>query len=153
MPEATIRAQIYVILSGVTDIGKTYDYERWAADWGTFINFFKTTIGGVDQVRGWEIGRRSATEKKIVIGIGAASQEKTHVFVIRGFLGVNDASATEKTFNALIEAIAKAFRTNKTLNGTATNHDYIQAEVIDTRMFGGVLCHHAELTLTVYERI
>ena len=71
MPEAAIRTQIYTILGGVTNIGQVYDYERWAADWVTFINLFKTTIGTVDQIRGWEIGRRSATEKKLVLGIGA----------------------------------------------------------------------------------
>jgi hypothetical protein len=153
MSESAIRAQIDAILSGVTNIGKVYDYERWASDWSTFIGFFKTTISDVDQIRGWEIGRRSYAEKKVVIGVGSSSHEGTHVFIIRGYLGVNDASATEKTFNALIEAVAAAFRTNKTLNGTAKDHDYIQAEVIDARMFGGVLCHYSELSLTVYERI
>lgn len=82
-----------------------------------------------------------------------SSHEKIHTFIIRGFLRIKDASATEKIFNALIEAIATAFRSNKTLNSTAQDHDFIQAEVIDSRTFGGVLCHHAELILTVYERI
>jgi len=153
MPESTIRTQIYTILSAVTDIGKVYDYDRWAAEWAAFINFFKTTISGIDQIRGWEISRRSSGEKKVVIGIGSSSHEKPHVFIIRGYLGLNDAAATEKTFNILIEAIATAFRSNKTLNGAARDHDYIQADVIEARIFGGVLCHYAELSLTVYERI
>ncbi len=153
MSESTIRAQIYAILNGLTDIGKVYDYERWAADWNVFINLFKATVGGVDQIRGWEISRRSVKEEKIVLGIGASTNEITHGFLIRGYMGINDASATEKTFNALIEAIAAVFRSNKKLNNTARDHDFIQAEVIDTRMFGGVLCHYAELSLTAYQRI
>lgn len=153
MSESAIRTQIYTILSNVSNIGKVYDYERWAADWVAFINLFKTTVGGVDQIRGWEIGRRSMNEKKIVIGIGSLSHEKTHGFLIRSYMGVSDAAATEKTFNTLIEGIATAFRTNKTLNGTAKDHDYIQAEIIEHRTFGGVLCHYAELSLAVYERI
>lgn len=153
MPESAIRTQIYTILNAVTDVGKVYDYERWAADWSTFINLFKTTIGAVDQIRGWEIGRRSVKEERITLGISSSGNEKNHGFLIRGYMRVNDAEASEKIFNALIEAIATAFRGNKKLNDTARDHDFIQAEIIEFRLFGGVLCHYAELNLTVYERI
>jgi hypothetical protein len=153
MSEANIRTQIYTILSSVTNIGKVYDYERWANDWATFINFFKTTIGGIDQIRGWEISRRSAPEKQVGISSGTGKYERAHSFVIRGYLGVKDADATEKTFNALIEAIATAFRGNRKLNGTAERHDLIQTDIIEPRMFGSVLCHYAELSLTATERI
>lgn len=153
MSESAIRAQIYAILSGVTDIGKVYDYERWAVDWNTFINLFKTTIGEADQIRGWEIGRRSAKEEKTVLGIGDDANEITHTFIIGGYMAVKDSLETEKTFNTLIETIATAFRASPTLNELAEDHLYIQREVIDTRTFGGVLCHCAELSLTVIERI
>ena len=147
MSESAIRTAIYNILSGITDIGKVYDYERWAADWSKFINLFKTTISGVDQIRGWEIGRRSAGEKPFTIGLNL----RDHGFVIRGYMRVNNASASEKTFNNLIEAVADAFRNNFTLNGAAESHDYIQAVPIDFRVFGNVLCHYAELSLNVHE--
>jgi hypothetical protein len=153
MSEANIRTQIYTILGAVTDIGKVYDYERWAADWPTFINLFKTTIGTVDQIRGWEIGRRSVKEQRITLGIASSGNEKAHGFLIRGYMRVNDAEASEKIFNALIESIATAFRANRKLNDTAKDHDFIQAEIIEFRLFGGVLCHYAELSLTVYERV
>ncbi len=153
MPESAIRTQIYSILNSVADIGKVYDYERWAADWTTFINLFKATIGGEDQIRGWEIGRRSAKETKVIIGVTTGGNERAHVFLLRGYLRVKDADASEKTFNALIETISTAFRSNLKLNNTVERHDFIQAEIIDFRVFGGVLCHYAELTLTAYERI
>jgi hypothetical protein len=147
MSESAIRTQIFSILSGVSDIGKVYDYERWAADWVQFINLFKTTIDGEDQIRGWEIGRKSAPEKIFTMGLNL----RDHAFVIRGYMRVNDASASEKTFNALIEAIADAFRDNFTLNGAAESHDWIQVDTIEFRLFGGVLCHYAELSLIVHE--
>jgi hypothetical protein len=153
MSESTIRAQIYSILNSVEDIGKVYDYERWSADWTTFINLFKTAIDGEDQIRGWEIGRRSVKETKVVIGLSAGGNEKAHGFLIRGYLRVKDAEASEKTFSSLIEAIGDAFRSNPKLNQTAERHDFIQADPIESRVFGGVLCHYAELTLTAYERI
>jgi hypothetical protein len=149
MSESTIRTAIYNVVNGVTNIGKVYDYDRWAADWNTFINLFKTTIGGVDQIRGWEISRRSAGERPSEFG---PVNEESHLFVVRGYMAINDAAATEKTFNALIEAVGAAFRSNQTLSGTAHRHDFIQAEIIEARTFGSVLCHYCELALTVHER-
>lgn len=155
MSEADIRQQIYTIVSGISNIGKVYDYERWAADWTAFINLFKATIGGVEQIRGWEISRKSASEKQIVIKTVGASQmfEDSHVYAIKGYLRVNDSEASEKVFNLLIENIKSAFRENRNLNGKAQRHDLIQAPLIETRIFGDVLCHCAELNLTVYERL
>jgi hypothetical protein len=146
MSESAIRTAIYNIVSNVTDIGKVYDYERWAKDWDVFINFFKATVNGVGQIRGWEIGRKPPITEDY-------SCTKKHTYFIRGYMAVKDSSATEKTFNALIESIAAAFRAVKDLNNSAMGHDLIQVEALDTRMFGSVLCHFTELTLTVYENI
>src|SRR4030042_3344011 len=146
MSEAAIRTQVHSILSGVADIGKVYDYERWANDWATFINLFKTTVGGVDQIRGWEISRGSVKDE------GKPGRfEATHSYAIKGYIGVKDSTATEKTFAALIEAIRAAFRTNWNLNGAAEYHDLIQVPVSEPRMFGSILCHYAELTLDVHD--
>ncbi len=146
MSESTIRAAIKATLSGVTNIGKVHDYERWAVDWSKFLGFFRTGISGVDQIRGWEIGRKAPiTEDETSV--------KKHTYSIKGYMGVEDAAQTEKTFNTLIEAVAAAFRSDKTLSGTALGHDFIQVEALDTRSFGGVLCHYTELSLAVYEHI
>ncbi len=153
MSETAIRTQIAAVVNGVTNVGKVYDYERWAPDWGTFISLFKTTISGVAQIRGWEIGRRGFSEKQAAIGGEYGQNEKRHEYLIRGYMGVDDSAATEKTFNALIEAISDALRNNWTLNGSALNHEWLQAPVIEARMFGSVLCHYCELTLAVCEEI
>jgi hypothetical protein len=154
MSEANIRTQIYTILGNVANIGKVYDYERWAADWTTFINLFKTTIGAVDQIRGWEISRRGGPAEDIAYGV----IEVPHHFLIRGFMGVSDADATEKTFNTLIESVRTAFLTKDTLNGTCRTIRYegkagIQVDLIESRMFGSVFCHYTELSLYLVERI
>lgn len=146
MSEAAIRTAIKTTLSTVSNIGKVHDYERWSTDWTKFIAFFKTQISGTNQIRGWEIGRKApVTEDETSV--------KKHTFSIKGYMGVEDESATEKAFNTLIEAIAAAFRSDRTLAGSALGHDFIQVEVLDTRSFGGVLCHYVELSLTVYEHI
>lgn len=144
MSESTVRTGVYTILNAVADVGKVYDYERWAKDWGTFINLFKTTIGGKAQIRGWEIGRTSAPED--------ATSVKAHKYSIKGYMGIDDSAASEKTFNAVIEAIVAAFRANKMLSGAALGHDFIQVDLIEPRMFANVLCHYAELSLVVYDQ-
>jgi len=151
MSESAIRASIYNILSSIDGIGKVYDYERRSIDEAVFISLFKDEASG--RIIGWEIGRRGASEEKIVLGIGSEVNEVSHFFFIKGYYGLKDSDATEKTFNTLIEEVAEAFRGLPTLNGVAEDHQYIQRDVIEVRIFGSVLCHYAELSLIVTERI
>lgn len=144
MSESAIRAQIYTILGNVANIGQVYDYERWAKDWATFISLFKSTTHS--QIRGWEMGRKAPITQD-------DTSIKKHTYFIRGYMAVDDSAATEKTFNALIEAVSSAFAAKLTLNSTCSGHDLIQVDALDTRMFGSVMCHFCEMTLTVYETV
>lgn len=144
MSESAIRTQIFNIVSAVPDIGKVYDYERWTVDWGAFINLFKDPAG---KILGWEISRKSF--KAEIMVLGGASGGSSHVYILRGFLGVKDAVATEKAINELLGSIVEAFRQGRTLNG-AGYVDSIEG-MIETRTFGGMLCHCAELYLACRE--
>ena len=155
MSMPAIRTQIKTILEGVTGIGVVHDYERWAKDWSQFLTFFKS--GSV--INGWTV-TRTRTEERALCG---NQNEQVHVFVIRGYYAVDDSAATEKTFQDLIETIRTTFRTNYTLNGACetTNPEWgsmagksgIQADVIEPRMFFGVLCHYCELSLGAQELV
>lgn len=147
MSESAIRTEIYNILSSVPDIGKVYDYDRWAADWPAFINLFKTTIAGKEQIRGFEIVRISA----LAAYDDNAEETTTHQYRIRGYMSLKDADATEKTFNSLIESIRDKFRFNFALNGKCEFAGPVSVDVIDIRTFGSVLCHYCELSLPVQE--
>ncbi len=149
MSESAIRAEIFSILSGVTDIGKVYDYDRWSADWGVFITLFKATISGKDQIRGCEITRRAAPGEYD----SNAEELVSHQYVIKMYMSLSDADATEKTFNALIEAVKTAFRFNFELNGVCESAGPVSADIIEPRFFGSVLCHYAELSLPVRETV
>lgn len=146
MSESTIRTEIKNIISGVTDIGVVHDYERWASTDAGFIDLFRTTIGGVNQIRGWVISRKTPAGEE-------NNEIRTHTFVIRGYMGLVDANATEKTFTALIEAACAAFRANPKLNDTAASSEYITVNAVEQRMYGTDICHFTELALTVYEDI
>lgn len=145
MSESMIRQQIYTILSGVPGVGKVYDYERWSVDWTKFVTLFQDSASG--RILGWEMSR-VAVESQF---LSRVEEEVTHRFVIKGYLGLKDADATEKLFNGLIEAIRAAFRGNVTLNGVAELATPLTAPIIDVRTFGSVLCHYAELHLAVTE--
>lgn len=145
MSESAIRQKIFETLSAVPNVGKVHDYERWAVDWGKFIEFFKHTAAG--RIQGWEICRTGMPSEKI----SNIEESRTHHFVVKGYMAVNDAQATEKTFNGIIEAICDEFKGNHTLDGTCLDAGPVSAEVIDTRSFGSVLCHYAELKIPVNE--
>jgi len=147
MSESAIRAEIATILGSVTDIGKVHSYERFVADMAKFIELFKTTIGGVPQIRGWEIGRKGPFEDIEQRTINQLT------YSIKGYMGLQDAAATELAFSLIIEDVRTKFRDNLTLNGKANGHDGLKGDVLEVRMFGNVLCHYVEMTLTVYDFI
>jgi len=148
MSESTIRAAIKEVLTAVENIGTVHDYERHAADWGKFIELFRANDG---KIRGWEITRRQVTGQQQTLGLGFRESDSRHVYKIRGYMGLQDAAASELAFNALIEAIRAAFAAAGRLGGNSNHHDFVQVGIIEPRMFGAVLCHFCEMTLTVTE--
>jgi len=144
MSEAAIRAQIKSILSGVSGIGEVHDYQRWAATWEKFLDLFKT---GSDKINGWII-TRTATPATVE---STTHESRIHQYKIRGIYGLKDEDETEVTFQALIEAVAAAFRAKRTLNGAAEDSGPVNVAVVENRAFGGVLCHFCELDLPAEE--
>jgi hypothetical protein len=150
MSEAVIRAAIKTAVEGVSNVGKVHDYERWASEWPAFLELFKTTIAGAPQIRGWEIGYRGFTAIRDPQFARAVLRQ--HLFEIHGYLGLDDSAATEKTFAALAEDVADALDASATLHGSAYRDCTPAAiERAETRAFGGVLCHFAQLTIAVTE--
>lgn len=149
MSVAGIRAQIKAILQGVANVGQIHDYDRWEIDWDDFLTLFKSTIGGTDQIRGWTIHVQS--DGSSYPGTNNVGQFE-HLFLLRGYVGLKDASATEKTFDDLVEAVQKAFMGNYTLNGSAMNAEPPQVLVKEIRQLSDVLVHYAEIQLRVRER-
>ena len=137
-------------LSGITNIGVVYDYERFSAHWNEYLNQFKYTDADLgDTIKGWVITRRSTAESNITV----ASNSRVHTVIIRGFLALNDADETEKKFQELIETICDEFRDDIQVDGTAFLSEPIQLTVQEPREFGSVIVHYAELSKTIEEEI
>jgi len=159
MPLTTIRAQIKTLLESVPNVGMVHDYERWTNDPATVISFFQSVTNG--PLNGWVF-------KHVRIEEFALTNEENlriYTFQFRGIYSVVDANATEKTFSDVIETIVAAFRkiSNDTLNGTAetlrpeqgglSGRAGLQVDRLDFLKLAGVICHYAELSLGVQERL
>ena len=144
-----LNAAIVAQLGGVTNIGAVHAYSRYIADWPTFLDQFKETVGGVEQIRGWFV---TLANPAITNEPSAFRQRtRTYRFLITGILGVKDASATESTFIGLVEAVLDALDDETTLgvSGVVVGGFSPECRIVELRQFGSVLCHVAEIGLDV----
>ena len=138
-----IRAAIKAKLVAIPDIGVVHDYERLAASVGKLKALY--VVDG--KLLGWHIRRVATGEVSPVIGRYTID----HRWQIRGFMAIDDAAESERTFDDLIEAIRDAFRADETLNnligGTQAPPPSIGVQLIEHGpvMFADVLCHGARL--------
>ena len=140
-------AQIKTILESVTNIGKVYDYERFSNNWSDYRVLFKTTIGTTDQIRAWTITRVSTDQKR---HLSDGVHRQTLTFTIHGYMGLDDANSSEKTFQELVESVMDAIDAKPHLGGMAAGSDPSQLKFFDHRLFGDLLCHHAEITVVAW---
>jgi len=153
MPDvAAVQDAIVANVSGVTDIGQVHDYERYAKGQSDMRGFYEATISGVKQIRGWHLVKLNDRTLNVSLGADDVRTE----WELRGFMSLDDSTASEKVFLALIEAIRKAMRADPDLGNVANTHDAEsdqagwQIPEINKVMFAGVLCHHARMRLITW---
>lgn len=142
-----VRAAIVARLRAVPGVGVVHDHERYVADQEGLAALY---VSGA-QLLGWYVRRLRSLETSPALG----RYVETTAWRIQGFMGLADADsgASELAFDALIESIREAFRTDETLGGmvasTVTDDAAgIQVEQSGPVMFCGHLCHGATLSLT-----
>lgn len=157
--ENLARAAIKTVMDAVTDIGATHDYERFADDWDTLISLYQAEIGTdpvVEQLRGWNVSLAGIEphDQETFGGPGAAGTvEVTYDYRLRGYLAVDDASASEKTFVTLTMALIADLDAAAPLHSSdredGANGNFYGPPVtsgrFDFRMFSEVLVHYVEL--------
>lgn len=149
MPTVTqIRNAIATRMRAVPNVGQVYDYQRYDKNIEALQALYRSTIGGVDQVRSWFIWRFATDRQSPQLGRYVI----THTWRIRGYQSLSDAVASEKTFDDLIETMAAGFRDDESLGGvvasTVTERAAgLQLDEQAPVMFAGVLCHMASMTL------
>lgn len=147
---AQIRAAIKAKLQGVAGIGQVHDYERFAKTEKEFQDLYKDAVSG--RILGWNFYRQSTAERDLDLG----EVRRLHVWKLSGYMSLDDADASGKLIDDLVETIVTAFRTDRTLGGLVIDiknmdnefgESGVQVEAIEPVMFAGVLCHRAQLSL------
>ena len=153
---SAIVTDIKTKLLGVTGTGNVYPYFRYSKDASTFMQLFMVdSDAGKKDIRGWEITRSKVTETLKGLYF------RHHTMKLNGYLGLQDEAQSDTTFQQFIEEICNVFRKAEAPaeatwfygNGERPVDSPAQADVIDVRLYGSYLCHHAEITLMVTERI
>lgn len=159
--EATLRADIKSVMAAVSGIGIVHDYERFADDWDTLVQFFVDAEGEAGTLKGWTISLASMDkDHESFGGPGAAGTVLvTYNYLIRGFMALSDTDETEKTFTTLAISLMAALDADVTLHSAARNagaSGYFFGPPIkgirwDHRMFGDVLVHYCEIDVVEME--
>lgn len=155
MSVPAIRAAIVARMNTVADVGSVFDYQRYEPRVDALASMYRVTIGGQPQIRGWFVTRVSTEERSPAIG----RWQTLHTWRIRGYMSLDDASASEKTFDGLIEALRDAFRADDTLGGAVASTVIeggdagLQLTEHAPVIFAGVLCHSAELRLVTWQNL
>lgn len=136
---------IQTILGGVTGVENVHDTVR---NWQTEKQFRDgaTTAGGGIQF--WFLTRESTAAEDL----GPRLTARRHTIALHGYTAVNDAAASEKTFQALVESVVAALGADRKLNQTARHSGPAQVRAVDFRIVSNVLCHHAEIALVVEDK-
>lgn len=146
MSVKAIREQIAAIVAGISGVGVVHEYERWTATWKDFIDLFQDDGG---KINGWMIRRIRTVEEDWG---GSGQYLRHHSFRLTGIYGLQDAIASEITFqDDIVEPVCSALREERQLNDTADNSQPPQVKTIEERLFGNVLCHYCEIELVADE--
>ena len=151
------RDEIHTQLVSVSGIGKVFKSHRYVNDWATFLERFKSN-GKINLC--W-FSLVSAPETGL--GVGSTDETNELEFIERdetwrielyyGFQD-DDINPSEFDFMKLAEAIEDKFRFLQNLNGKAFRSFPLQRIGSGLWEFlSGVLCHRAEWTLQIQERI
>lgn len=153
MSEATVRASIVTLISGVSNVGNVYNREVLANTWDVFLDRFKTTISSVDQIRGFTVSCTAIERAGLVTaGVRNSANQNKYTYTIRGVQSYNYTNSTETAFLTIVVAVMDALD-GGIVSGNVFNATLAQLPIYDIRTFGDTLCHYAEITQVVMEQI
>ena len=157
MSAGDIRTWIVQTLGRVDDVGRVHAYERHANDDRALERLYQVEADG--PLLGWFVRRVSFTGERI----GRAGNWRVRtVWLIRGYMALDDAASSELTLDALMDRMAQRFRVAlrkaeeaKLLAPALVASepppqpgDGLELQNAEPVMFAGVLCHSARLSLT-----
>ena len=148
-----IKSSMKTAIETVTGIGTVHDYLRnWKGDQKLFHDQFKVADTG--KIHAWQMTRLSTTEKPHNQDNNSI---RRHNLLVFGVHALEDSTATEKTFQDLVEAVCVKLRAESKqptpLSGTAWRMGLPQVDRVDHRKFNNILVHACDITVWVDEWI
>ena len=159
MSDATFQAALQTIIETVTDIGNVYTdddnclYSNLVSDLNSASDARYTTSNAEDVIRFVIIGvseingfRRQATGKR-------AAAHRTYVYSIKFYAGLDRTGNAQdngrRDFIDRVNLATEALESNNTIGGSDFQNAAPALTQFSFAMFGGVLCHYAEIIQTV----
>lgn len=107
--------------------------------------FCDTTTG---KLNGWEIEHESGSSTWLATN---HSWDRRDTIVLQGYYGVDDANDSENAFSMLVEGVIEALNRDQALGGAVgvRTHGTAQVRQYGAAMFGGRLCHYAEIAISI----
>lgn len=134
-------------VTGISGVAPVYDYWRHVTNDLELKTLFKETGGS--RMHFWCVAAAVA-EPASIWNLNGCDQAKPLKVDIHGYMALNDANATEKTFAGLVALVIDGLLADKNLGGTVIGLDPLPQWVEnDHRMMAGVLCHHARVAVSV----
>jgi hypothetical protein len=144
MSDATIRAKIKAILQAVTGMGQVHDYPRYVRSRADL----KTLLRKSGSVNAWIFYREKAPADLD----HSMTARRRHVYRFRAWYEISDSAASEKTFQALIDAVFTAVLNDTTLLDVCLAVDPLNVDTVEDDDMDGTLYHYAECSLACTER-
>jgi hypothetical protein len=146
---AQIRTAILGTVNSVPNVGVVTEFEPAVVreeDLNTY--FLDPDLG---YILGWSLTRESTACRDATI----LSDFEEHQLVLRAYRAVNNAGASEKQLQDLVEAVRAAIRAEEAgcWNGLVQFVGHPQVRIFESRLFGQILVHYCELTLLVTEHV
>ncbi|MEN8134326.1 MAG: hypothetical protein ABFS18_02150 [Thermodesulfobacteriota bacterium] len=156
MARTEIIAAIGATIKGVAPKAKIHERERFKSSWSDFLTLFKTTDG---LINGFTVTRKAKARRSVTAG----QVEEASVMMIRGWYGLKDEANSEAAFQDQVDGIDAALLADESLQNTCetTHPDWgpmggavgLQADLLELRKFGTVLCHYFEGRICAIELV
>lgn len=149
---SALQAKVAAV-TGISGVAAVYDYWRHVTNDLELQQLFKEAGGA--RMHFWCV-TVAVAEPASIWNLSGCDQANPLKVDIHGYMALNDANATEKTFVGLVALVIDALLADKNLGGLA---DVIGLDPLpqwlenDHRMMAGVLCHHARVSVSVRGKV
>lgn len=152
MAYSNVRAALSARLSAISGVENVQPYHRLVSTGVDDPSFRSLFVNGSNDLHAWRFTRTSVAQT--LCSDHDDTVKRTHSIEIECYRGIVDDSATENTFQDLLDTVLTNLNDgDRTLGGVCITHSLPQVERVVAGSFYNVLCHIAVITLQVEENV